>query len=600
MIYRLITRKIKVIFVFTLVLACQLVFSQATFTANPTDAQINTALNGTGLTISGGNLVNGSRPNQIATFANGMPGASLGIDNGVFFSTGNVTQNLSNRNSVRNRSDNPMGGTTYSDVNLSAIDPTAIRDNVVYSFTVTLGPSTTSIRLSYQFGSEEYPDYVGSAFDDNFGFFVTGPGIAGTVNMARLPNNNVTSINKVNAGVQGFSGTNNAALDLTQSAFYINNGHTTTIAANGRYVQNPATQPGPFPVFVEFNGITTVINRNLTGLTPGGTYTFKIAIADAGGDASYDSGVFITQLFGVNAADVSVTKTISNPTPVIGSNVVFTVTAANAGPDNTVNAIVNDILPSGYTFVSANPSVGTYNNTTGVWNIGSLNIGDTPTLQITATVNATGANTNTATISAFDPDPNLANNTSSISPTCISPTAPTVASTTQPTCAVPTGTIVFTAQAGVEYSINNGTTYQAGATFAGLAPGTYTLRVRSIANNTCSTPAASTVTINAVPTAPTAPTVASTTQPTCAVPTGTIVFTTQAGVTYSINNGTTYQASATFAGLAPGTYTLRVRSTTDTTCSTPAASTVTINAVPTAPTAPTVASTTQPTCAVPT
>ena len=54
---------------------------------------------------------------------------------------------------------------------------------------------------------------------------------------------------------------------------------------------------------------------------------------------------------------------------------------------------------------------------------------------------------------------------------------PTVSSTTQPTCAVTTGTIVFTTQTGVEYSIDNGTTYQASPTFAGLVPGTYTLQV---------------------------------------------------------------------------------------------------------------------------
>jgi hypothetical protein len=105
------------------------------------------------------------------------------------------------------------------------------------------------------------------------------------------------------------------------------------------------------------------------------------------------------------------------------------------------------------------------------------------------------------------------------------------------------------------------------------------LRVRSTTNSTCSTQAAATVTINAVPTPPAIPTVASTTQPTCSVTTGSIVFTAQTGVEYSINNGTSYQASATFAGLAAGTYTLRVRSTTDSTCSTQAAATVTINAL---------------------
>ncbi|MBP9850042.1 MAG: hypothetical protein KBC58_11460, partial [Flavobacterium sp.] len=42
--------------------------------------------------------------------------------------------------------------------------------------------------------------------------------------------------------------------------------------------------------------------------------------------------------------------------------------------------------------------------------------------------------------------------------------SPTASVTVQPTCAVPTGTIVFTTQSGVEYSID-GTTYQSSATF---------------------------------------------------------------------------------------------------------------------------------------
>ena len=193
-------------------------FSQVTFTANPTNAQITTALTGTGLTISSPTLVSGSRSNQIATFTNGSTGGGLQIDKGVFFSTGSVTQNLNNRNSSVSRSDNPSGN--YSDPDLTAIAGNAIYNPVVYSFTVTLGLTTTALRLSYQFGSEEYPDYVGSVFNDVFGFFVTGPGITGTANMARLPNNSVTAINKVNAGVQGFSGSNQAftLMETAQSA----------------------------------------------------------------------------------------------------------------------------------------------------------------------------------------------------------------------------------------------------------------------------------------------------------------------------------------------------------------------------------------------
>jgi hypothetical protein len=100
----------------------------------------------------------------------------------------------------------------------------------------------------------------------------------------------------------------------------------------------------------------------------------------------------------------------------------------------------------------------------------------------------------------------------------------------------------------------------------------YSFYYDSVNNCYSSVGASVNVTINS----PSTPTAASTTQPTCTVPTGTIVFTTQSGVEYSVNNGTTYQASATFSGLATGIYTLKVRSTIDVTCSKSAESTVTL------------------------
>lgn len=70
-------------------------------------------------------------------------------------------------------------------------------------------------------------------------------------------------------------------------------------------------------------------------------------------------------------------------------------------------------------------------------------------------------------------------------PTCdVAVQAPTV---TQPTCATPTGTIVVNATGSgiLEYSIDNGATYQASATFSGLAPGNYNIKARLQANPTC-------------------------------------------------------------------------------------------------------------------
>ncbi len=99
-----------------------------------------------------------------------------------------------------------------------------------------------------------------------------------------------------------------------------------------------------------------------------------------------------------------------------------------------------------------------------------------------------------------------------------------------------------------------------------------------------------------------APTV---TQPTCPTPTGTIVVNATGGGTleYSVNGGTNWQASATFSGLAAGSYTLVVRLQANPTCLTNYANNpVVLNAASGCCTAPVVnaPTVTQPTCALPT
>jgi parallel beta-helix repeat protein len=107
------------------------------------------------------------------------------------------------------------------------------------------------------------------------------------------------------------------------------------------------------------------------------------------------------------SADLSLTKTVDNHTPDIGSNVDFTLTVTNGGPDGATGVEVTDLLPTGYTYVGHTPSVGTYNSGSGVWTIGNLANGASATLTITATVNAAGNYANTAEVTAVtetDPD----------------------------------------------------------------------------------------------------------------------------------------------------------------------------------------------------
>ncbi|MFN3752447.1 T9SS type A sorting domain-containing protein [Flavobacterium sp.] len=118
-----------------------------------------------------------------------------------------------------------------------------------------------------------------------------------------------------------------------------------------------------------------------------------------------------------NTSDLSILKTASSATPAVGSNVTFTIVASNGGPRDADGVVVNDILPSGYTYVNSTASSGAYDAVTGAWEIGNLNTGSNATLTIIVTVRATGNYANTATITGNQPDPNLNNNTSTSTPT---------------------------------------------------------------------------------------------------------------------------------------------------------------------------------------
>lgn len=101
-------------------------------------------------------------------------------------------------------------------------------------------------------------------------------------------------------------------------------------------------------------------------------------------------------------ADVSLEKSVDNPSPNIDENVTFTIVVTNDGPDNVTGIEVRDALPPGLGFLAAFESKGAYNNSTGIWTVGDLNVGASATLRITASVDTPGTKTNIAQVSAAD------------------------------------------------------------------------------------------------------------------------------------------------------------------------------------------------------
>lgn len=124
----------------------------------------------------------------------------------------------------------------------------------------------------------------------------------------------------------------------------------------------------------------------------------------------------VTPVPGALQANLGVAKTASSMSPVIGTDITFTIVAKNDGPDQATNVQVTEVLPAGYTYLGCKTEHGTFNNTTGIWTIGTMANGASATMTITANVNPTGSYANTATITGNEYDPVPENNISTVVP----------------------------------------------------------------------------------------------------------------------------------------------------------------------------------------
>jgi uncharacterized repeat protein (TIGR01451 family) len=161
------------------------------------------------------------------------------------------------------------------------------------------------------------------------------------------------------------------------------------------------------------NGANATLSVVATVLATG-NYANTATATSTTGDPTPGNNTATNTPTPVASADLAVVKTASNPNPTVGTNVTFTIVVSNNGPSAADAVVVNDALPSGYTFVSANPSTGTYNGT--AWTVGTLANGASATLTVTATVLATGNYANTATATSTTGDPTPGNNSSTSTP----------------------------------------------------------------------------------------------------------------------------------------------------------------------------------------
>ena len=315
--------------------------AQLTVTSGNPAAAIVDTLVGTGVSVA--NVTYTGNANSKGTFRC-TGGCNLGITRGVFLSTGNTGQMPTSPPSDFHSSD--MSGSGDAQLNL-IVSPNLTQDAAVLEFDFT--PAADSVGFKFVFASEEYNDYVNTAYNDVFAFYISGPGIPGSPkNLALIPGTSIpVSINNVNNGNSAGAATG----PCNHCANFVDN------------VPNGGTANF-------FDGFTTVISAGIK-VMPCQTYHMKFAIADVN-DGVFDSGVFLEAKsfssignVGIAANGVQIIQNLDTVYACDGDSVVLTASPAgsynwnNGQTTQTIVVTQANITPSGvyqYAVLNSSPA----------------------------------------------------------------------------------------------------------------------------------------------------------------------------------------------------------------------------------------------------
>ena len=225
-------------------------------------ALVQNVLLGTGVTVS--NIQFTGNAAAISKFT--ATNTNLGITNGIVMTTGTTYNNGDGPQGPNNQPDGGFDNNAPGNALLGTIANGTTYNAAILKFDFI--PFADTIKFRYVFGSEEYPEYAppqSADYNDVFGFFISGPGISGQQNIAKLPNGSIVSINNINP--------------VNNSFYYINNGNGNQAPYNGS------------SNYIQYDGFTKVLEA-IAPVQCGKKYQLVLSIADVG-DGVWDSGIFL-------------------------------------------------------------------------------------------------------------------------------------------------------------------------------------------------------------------------------------------------------------------------------------------------------------------
>lgn len=229
------------------------------------------------------NITYSGDASAIGAFTEGTMG--IGLESGIVLSSGSTIDVSGPNNLGSTSTDFGYNTGVYTiDTDLETLANFPGGSNDVAALEFDFIPSLNTVSFDFVFASEEYPEFVDAGYNDAFGFFISGPGIAGPYangaeNIALIPGTTVPiTIDNVSA--------------TTNSTYYNDN----IGGAN-----------------LEFDAYLDVLTATYT-LTPCETYHIKLAVCDMF-DGSWDSAVFL----GAESFDAGAGANIAS---IVGSDIM--------------------------------------------------------------------------------------------------------------------------------------------------------------------------------------------------------------------------------------------------------------------------------------
>lgn len=235
--------------------------AQYTVDVDRTAAELVDRLVGEGVEITSSSL--DCDPQSNGTFE-GI--GDLGIDTGIVLTSGDASQSVGPFTFWGNPSDCTA---KPGDADLDGVLPgTSTFDACILEFSFI--PSGDTVKFNYVFASSEYGSFSCSAFNDVFGFFISGGEYTTPENIAVIPGTTIPVCVNSTTGLSSGPMCTSMGPGSPFSEYYVDN----TSGA-----------------FIKYGGFTTVFQA-IANVSPCEEYNLKLAIAD-GTDCSLDSGVFL-------------------------------------------------------------------------------------------------------------------------------------------------------------------------------------------------------------------------------------------------------------------------------------------------------------------